>query len=160
VQGDTTGQVHQGGQVNVPNQGGHPVPKDSAAEGTKQPLADFNELGDLGMAMAQGMMQDVISQPKNTPNSASEALIQDEIEAMEKQLKEKKAALAIKKAEAVTEMKETEEQDDLGPVSNDALVGGQAPTFDLSFLPHFFEQEHVGNMLYTLWRFNGQKQSS
>ena len=35
VQGDTTEQVHKGGQVAVSNQGGHPVPKDSAAERAK-----------------------------------------------------------------------------------------------------------------------------
>jgi hypothetical protein len=38
-------------------------------------------LGDLGMA--QGMMiQDVLSQPDNTSNSADKALMQDEVRAM------------------------------------------------------------------------------
>jgi hypothetical protein len=44
----------------------------------------------MSMAMAQGMIvQDALSQPEKTLNSASEALMQDEIEAMdmEKQLK-------------------------------------------------------------------------
>ena len=77
MQGDTTGQVHRGGQVKVPNQGEHPVPKDSAAEGTKRPMAGFSEFGDSGMM--QGMMiQDGLSD------------IQDGIEAMEKKLNNKK----------------------------------------------------------------------
>jgi hypothetical protein len=55
---------------------------------------------------------------------------------MEKQLKDKKAALAM------AEAKGPEEQDDLSSVSStDVLVGGQAPTFDLSFLPNFLDQE-------------------
>ena len=113
MQGDTTEQVHKGGQVNVSNQGGNPVPKDSVAERTKQPLTDFSELG-------LDMMQDM----------------QEEIKAMEKQLKDKKAALAM------AEAKGPEEQDDLSSVSStDVLVGGQASTFDFSFLPNFLEQE-------------------
>ena len=48
-----------------------------------------------------------------------------------------------KRAAAVAEAKETEEQGDLGSVSSGVLVGGQAPAFDLSFLPSLFEQEHV-----------------
>jgi hypothetical protein len=73
MQGGTTEQVHKGGQVYVSNQdmGGNPVQKDSAAERTKQPLTDFSE---LGLDMMQGM--------------------QEEIKAIEKQLKDKKAALA------------------------------------------------------------------
>jgi hypothetical protein len=86
MQGDTTEQVHKGGQVYVSNQGGNPVPKDSAAERTKQPLTDFSELG-LDM-------------------------MQEEIKAMEKQLKDKKAALAT------AEAKGPEEQDDLSSVSS------------------------------------------
>ena len=98
MQGDTTEQVHKGGQVYVSNQGGNPVQKDSAAERTKQPLMDFSELG-LGM-------------------------MQEEIKAMEKQLKDKKAAVAI------VEAKGPEEQDDLSSVSStDVVVGGQASTF-------------------------------
>ena len=113
MQGNTTEQVHKGGQVNVSNQGGNPVPKDSVAERTKQPLTDFSELG-------LDMMQDM----------------QEEIKAMEKQLKDKKAALAM------AEAKGPEEQDDLSSVSStDVLVGGQASTFDFSFLPNFLEQE-------------------
>ena len=101
MQGDTTEQVHKGGQVNVSNQGGNPVPKDSVAERTKQPLTDFSELG-------LDMMQDM----------------QEEIKAMEKQLKDKKAALAM------AEAKGPEEQDDLSSVSStDVVVGGQASTF-------------------------------
>jgi hypothetical protein len=43
----------------------------------------------------------------------------------------------------VTERKEAEEQNDLSSASNDALVGCQAPTFGLSFLPNLLEQKHV-----------------
>ena len=105
MQGDTTEQVHKGGQVNASNQGGHPVPKDSAAERTKRPLTDFSE---LGLGMMQGMM--------DTPNSKK--IMQGDIKAMEKQLKEKKAALAMAVAE--TEAKGPEEQDNGG--SNSALA--------------------------------------
>jgi hypothetical protein len=49
------GQVHRGRQGNVPKQGEHPVPADSAAaEGTKQPLADFGEFY-LGIGMVQNL---------------------------------------------------------------------------------------------------------
>jgi hypothetical protein len=122
MQGDTTEQVHKGGQVTVLNQGGIPVPKDSAAERTKQPLTDFSE---LGLGMMQGMM--------DTPNRKE--FMQEEIKAMEKQLKDKKEALAM------AEAKGPEEQDDLSSVSTDVLVGGKASTFDLSFLPNFLDQE-------------------
>ena len=123
MQGDTTEQVHKGGQVNVPNQGGNPVPKDSAAERTKQPLTDFSE---LGLGMMQGM--------------------QEEIKAMEKQLKDKKAARAM------AEAKGPEEQDDLSSVSSTGvLVEGQAPTFDLSFLPIFLYQE-VSEPMASSWK--------
>jgi hypothetical protein len=93
MQGDTTEQVHKGGQVNVSNQGGNPVHKDSAAERTKQPLTDFSE---LGLDMMQDMHEEINS-----------VYIDDEIKAMEKQLKDKKAALAM------AEAKGPEEQDDL-----------------------------------------------
>jgi hypothetical protein len=97
-------------------------------------MVELSESGDL--AVVQGMMiQGSLSQPENTPGSAIEAHMHDEIEAIEKQLKEKKVALAKKKAEAVTEAKETEEPDDLSSASNDALAGGQASAFDISFLP-------------------------
>jgi hypothetical protein len=83
------------------------------AERTKQPLTGFSELG-------LDMMQDM----------------QGEIKAMEKQLKDKKAAMAM------AEAKGPEEQDDLSSVSStDVLVGGQASTFDFSFLPNFLDQE-------------------
>jgi hypothetical protein len=72
-------------------------------------MAGFSEFGDSGMM--QGMIiQDSLSD------------IQDGIEATEKQLNNKKAALATKKAEAarVTEKKDDEEQGDLSSVINDA----------------------------------------
>ena len=43
----------------------------------------------------------------------------------------------------MTERKEDEEQDDLSSVSNDALVGGPASTFDFSFISQYLGQEHV-----------------
>ena len=79
-------------------------------------------------------LRDVLPQPENTPSSTIEALMQNEIEATEKQLREKKAALAKKKAKAVTETREMEEPDDLSSVSSDALVGGQASGVR-SFIP-------------------------
>ena len=70
----------------------------------------------------------------DTPNRKE--FMQEEIKAMEKQLKDKKEALAM------AEAKGPEEQDDLSSVSStDVLVGGQASTFDLSFLPNFLDQE-------------------
>ena len=104
----------------MPNRGGNPVPKGSAAERAKQPLKDFSELG-------LGMVQDMML--------TSKEFMQEEIKAMEKQLKDKKAALEM------AEAKGPEEQDDLGSVSTGGLVGGQASTFDLSFLPNFLEQD-------------------
>lgn len=84
MQGDTTGQVHRGGQIFVPKQGGHPVPMGSVAEGTKRPLAYFSELFDFGMTM-HGV---VLSQPEDTTSSADEELIYNEgVEALEKQRK-------------------------------------------------------------------------
>lgn len=103
MQVDTTGQVHKGGPVNVPKQGGHPVQKGSAAEGTKRPLAGFHELGDLALMQMQGIIvQDELSQPDNTP-SYGEAT------------QRKQGSLA------------NNEQDSLGSASDDTLAEGQAP---------------------------------
>jgi hypothetical protein len=89
-------------------------------------MADFSEFDDLGMIQGR-MIQDGLL----------EAHIMNEIGTMEKQLNDKKNALAKKKAEAVrvTERKEDQEQDDLSLVSNSALVGAQASAFDFCVPP-------------------------
>ena len=54
------------------------------------------------------MIQDVLLQPGNAPNSADEEHMQDVVEALEKLPKEKRAVLVTKKAEAVARAREPE----------------------------------------------------
>jgi hypothetical protein len=103
------------------------VPPNSAAAGTKKPLGDFSEREFEFGTMKQGT---VLSQGENTLSSTGEAPMQDEIEALEKQPKEKNALLT-EKAEAVNETKKSKEQDNPSSVSNGLLVGGQGSTSDL-----------------------------